>query len=204
MIVTYLDHIALTLQYHDDKMKKKGGAIMDKKADIKFYYNYVRESSMINDSFGNRTKDQHPFFQYNAAECVFNKYLENNFKISVFDSTDFIPIYKKYSDWLLAQYISQAFLFNDICSKYDLSKIKDQLARHDFFLAKTFKFFMDEKIGIKDYYDFTDHTDYTSVAAYKMYLGALEMMCKIKGYTAFEYEIEQYKEIIIKMQGAKK
>lgn len=177
---------------------------MGKKADIKCYYYYVHESSMINDSTGSRRRDQHPVFQYSAAESIFNKYLDYGFKINVLDDVEFITIYKKYSDWLLAQYISQTFLFNDICSKYDLSKIKDQLARHDFFLAKTFKYFIDEKIGIQDYYDFIDHTDYTSIAAYKMYLGALEMMRAIKGYPALEYEIEQYKDIIMRMQEAKK
>lgn len=176
---------------------------MNKKADILFYYNYVHESSMINDSVGSRTRDQHPVFQYSAAESTFNKYLDHGYKISVLDGVEFITIYKKYSDWLLAQYISQTFLFNGICSKYDLLKIKDQLARHDFLLAKTFKYFIDEKIGIQDYYDFIDHTDYTSIAAYKMYLGAIEMMCKIKGYSAFEYEIEHYKELITKMQSTK-
>lgn len=167
---------------------------MNKKADILFYYNYVHESSMINDSVGSRTKDQRPYFQYSDAETVFNKYLEDSFKINFLDGAEFIPIYKEYSDWMLSQYISQTFLFNDICSKHDLSKIRDHLTRYDFFLAKTFKFFMDEKIGDKGY---------CSAVAYKMYLGVIEMLCKIKSYTAFEYEIEHYKELITKMQSTK-
>lgn len=164
---------------------------MDKKADIKYFYNYVHKSSMINDFASTR----HPSFDYAAAESMFNQYLDKGFKITFLDGTEFIPIFRQYSNWLLAQYISSKFMFNDICSKYELSKIKDPSNRYDFFLASTFKYFIDDKIG---------DNEFSSVVAYKIYLGILGMLFTIKGYSSYEYDINRYKELITEMKGAEK
>ena len=167
-----------------------------KRKDLLYYYKYVRKYSTIQDSFVIQTKDHYPLFRYYEAIIDFNKYLPGKFAITSND-TGYNSVYKQYSNWLIARFVSEDFLFYSICPRYELRRIRDPELRYHVFLAKTIKFYLEDKLGQRDCSD--DHIDYTVFVAYKMYIGARTIISQVlyPDSPSMADEIEENKKWIL-------
>ena len=177
---------------------------LSKAYDVFCYFDLVRECGCFGDVISNEYQSVLQQAYY------FNQVLEEQYRITKEDNSEFIRFYIQYRDWLMEQFMDNSFHFSKWRKSFSIKEKKTQAvqnfiniyqrASHSaLFLAQTFQEYAYNVFDSPNQYR-SYRFRYSSdrpVTAHKMYLASM-LMLKILGYNepSDEWCIENEKTII--------